>query len=93
MQERYAGSNLVLQWIWCCNESGSHAFMAVRDGVATTKMLVRGADLWRFVHGVARRCCALQCSGASREDGGAVHERWLLATLTLQCEADGSGRS
>ena len=30
MQERYAGSNLVLQWIWCCNESGSHAFMAVR---------------------------------------------------------------
>jgi len=23
-------------------------------------MLVRGADLWRFVHGVARRCCALQ---------------------------------
>ncbi|QCE16428.1 hypothetical protein DEO72_LG11g3443 [Vigna unguiculata] len=34
----------------------------------------------------------LQCSGAWREDGGAAHERWLLATLTLQCEADGSGR-
>ncbi|QCE12252.1 hypothetical protein DEO72_LG10g3493 [Vigna unguiculata] len=31
----------------------------------------------------------LQCSGAWREDGGAAHERWLLATLTLQCEADG----
>jgi len=30
MQERYAGSNLVLQWIWCYNESGSHAFMAVQ---------------------------------------------------------------
>ena len=31
-----------------------------RDGIAATKMLMLGADPWRFVHGVARRCCALQ---------------------------------
>ncbi|QCE11770.1 hypothetical protein DEO72_LG10g3007 [Vigna unguiculata] len=60
------------------------AFFACRDGVAATKMLVRGADLWRFVHGVARRYCALQWC---------VERRWRCCSRTVAaCDVDAAVR-
>jgi len=68
---------------WCCS-----SLLCVAGAVATVAELIFSSGGCWCVSIEA----LLQCSGAWREDGGAAHERWLLATLTLQCEADGGGR-